>query len=335
MNDLVSIIVPVYNVEKYLEKCLKTILRQTYDNIEIILINDGSTDKSKQICEKFAKKDSRIVLINQENKGVSYARNVGIKKARGKYITFVDSDDWVENEFIETLYNNIKEEQVDVVRCQYYKNTDTEQVSVEEQSFSKSYSSKEIKKEIIPDLITGKRMAYIYLLLIKKEIVNKVNKFNEKLYVMEDTSFYIDLLFTVKNIKIIDEKLYHHYQNSNSLILSPINIERNMKNILEVNKYMREILAKHKEEKFIKILDIHHFVIIINHILKFYRAKYSNKDIEKCIKSINETKYFKEMCNKIDKRKVKVQYKIALKLLEKGNYKLLLLLWKVIYLLKG
>lgn len=97
----ISIIVPVYNTEKFLEKCLNSLINQTLKDIEIICINDGSTDKSLQILEKFANKDKRIQIINQTNSGLSVARNIGIKKAKGEYIGFVDSDDWVDLNFFE------------------------------------------------------------------------------------------------------------------------------------------------------------------------------------------------------------------------------------------
>ena len=106
MSYKVSIIVPVYNVEKYLERCLNSLINQTLKEIEIICINDGSTDNSKLILEKYASDDSRIKIINQENQGLSIARNNGLKAAKGEYIGYVDSDDWISENFYELLYNN-------------------------------------------------------------------------------------------------------------------------------------------------------------------------------------------------------------------------------------
>ena len=103
MKDKISIIVPVYNVEKYLSECLESLINQIYKNIEIILINDGSTDSSLKICQKYKKKDNRIKLINKKNEGVSKARNIGVKEATGKYILFVDSDDYLSSNAVETL----------------------------------------------------------------------------------------------------------------------------------------------------------------------------------------------------------------------------------------
>ena len=103
-NDLISIIIPIYNVEKYMEKCLNSVVNQTYNNIEIILIDDGSKDKSREICDNYAKKDNRIKVVHKENNGVSSARNTGIDMSKGKYITFIDSDDYIDTDYIETLY---------------------------------------------------------------------------------------------------------------------------------------------------------------------------------------------------------------------------------------
>ena len=107
MRDSISIIVPVYNVEKYLEKCIDSILNQSYQNLEIILIDDGSTDNSGSICDEYKKKDQRVQVIHQKNQGQSSARNAGLNIAKGSYIGFVDSDDWIEQNMYEKLYKNI------------------------------------------------------------------------------------------------------------------------------------------------------------------------------------------------------------------------------------
>ena len=104
MNELISVVVPVYNVENYLEKCVSSITNQTYKNLEIILVNDGSKDNSGAICDDLAKNDSRIKVIHKENGGLSDARNTGINVATGEYIGFVDSDDWIERDMYEQLY---------------------------------------------------------------------------------------------------------------------------------------------------------------------------------------------------------------------------------------
>lgn len=116
-EEVISIIVPVYNVEKYLDRCIKSIVNQTHSKLEIILIDDGSTDKSGEICDNWSKIDSRIKVIHQQNSGVSAARNAGLKNVHGKYIGFVDSDDYIKNDMYEFLYKNIIEKNVQIAIC--------------------------------------------------------------------------------------------------------------------------------------------------------------------------------------------------------------------------
>lgn len=121
MDDLISVIVPIYNVEQYLERCIESIRCQTYKNIEIILVNDGSADKSGLLCDQFSKSDPRIKVIHKENGGLSSARNAGLKAAKGKFVGFVDSDDWIANDMYEYLYNLISKNEADVsdIACIY------------------------------------------------------------------------------------------------------------------------------------------------------------------------------------------------------------------------
>ena len=116
-KEKITIVVPIYNAEKYLERCIKSILDQTYENLEIILVNDGSTDKSLEICEKFKAEDNRIIIINKENGGVSSARNKGIDAATGKFIIFIDADDYIEKEMFEVLEEDLFKNNVDISMC--------------------------------------------------------------------------------------------------------------------------------------------------------------------------------------------------------------------------
>lgn len=117
IEPLISIIVPVYNVERYISRCIESLINQTYINIEIILVDDGSTDNSYNICEKYAKEDLRVKLFHKKNGGVSSARNIGLKNAKGEYITFVDSDDWVKDDMIEHLLKKLNDNNVDISIC--------------------------------------------------------------------------------------------------------------------------------------------------------------------------------------------------------------------------
>ena len=120
-NELISIVVPIYNVEKYLRMCLDSILDQTYEHFECLLINDGSPDNSAEICREYVEKDARFRYFEKENGGLASARNLGIKYSKGKYISFIDSDDWVEPDYLEVLHSKIKEYNTDFVISSYKK----------------------------------------------------------------------------------------------------------------------------------------------------------------------------------------------------------------------
>ena len=121
MDSLISVIVPIYNVEKYLERCVESIINQTYKNLEIILVDDGSPDNCPQMCDDYAKKDSRIKVVHKKNGGLSDARNAGMKVATGEYVSFIDSDDYISLDFYETLLETIVDNDSDIVECSVVK----------------------------------------------------------------------------------------------------------------------------------------------------------------------------------------------------------------------
>ena len=124
MKSLVSVIVPIYKVEKYLNKCVDSIINQSYKNLEIILVDDGSPDKCGEICDKYAEKDSRVKVIHKENGGLSDARNAGIDIAKGDYLLFVDSDDWITSNICEVLIKNANDNLSDIIACNQYESFD-------------------------------------------------------------------------------------------------------------------------------------------------------------------------------------------------------------------
>ena len=151
----VSVIIPVYNASKYLERCINSLLSQTLASCEFIFVNDGCTDGSQQILEQFQLQDARVKIIHQENKGVSEARNEGLKIAQGTYIGFVDADDYVEHNFFDTLYQTAEAYQLDIVSCNYFSSQDgksfTSKPPFKEHTL---YESDTIKKEILPYFIS-------------------------------------------------------------------------------------------------------------------------------------------------------------------------------------
>ena len=151
MNTMISIIIPVYKVEKYLDKCIKSIVSQTYSNLEIILVDDGSPDKSGLICDKWATLDSRIRVVHQKNAGAGAARNVALKLAQGEFISFVDSDDYLSVNMFKNLLSYF-EEDIDIVECEFISVEEDDVLFIDEKSVqARVFSSEEAMREHIAD----------------------------------------------------------------------------------------------------------------------------------------------------------------------------------------
>lgn len=215
MNDLISIIVPVCNVEKYLKKCVDSILNQTYRNIEVILIDDGSPDNCGKICDEYAQQDSRVKVMHIKNGGVSNARNIGIEMSVGQYIGFVDSDDVISEEMYEKLLQVALENNADIVQCNYcYLFEDDHTENMERKINNKKIDSvDEVKRAFINGLIYPS----VATKLFKKEIVRNI-RFNTALKVAEDRLFVFECCCKSSKVVLIDDVLYYYFQRENSAI---------------------------------------------------------------------------------------------------------------------
>lgn len=167
MGDLVSIIVPIYNVELYLDECISSLVNQTYTNLEILLINDGSTDGSLKKCEEWANKDSRIRVLSKDNEGLGPTRNYGVKNATGEWIAFIDSDDWCEKTYIEKMYKAVHRENVDMARCNY------REVDVTGQTMKVSNRYETLGKVRDDYMIFTETGICIWTILVKRELFEK------------------------------------------------------------------------------------------------------------------------------------------------------------------
>lgn len=206
-KDLISVIVPVYNAENTLERCVNSIIKQTYSNIEIILVNDGSKDSSLSTCNKLKLNNKNIRVIDSINKGVSSARNIGIKNAKGKYIMFADSDDYVDSKWCESLYSVVEENKfcicniycVDYINNNIYTENDID-TYIKKFSINQFYEVYKLKLLNQP-----------YNKIYEKKILDKSNiKFNEDLSLGEDLLFNLDYLLQCNEIEIINEKNYFY-----------------------------------------------------------------------------------------------------------------------------
>ena len=213
MNSLVSIIVPVYNVEKYLQKCIKSLQEQSYENIEIILVDDGSTDKSSILCDNIAKVDKRVSVIHKNNGGLSDARNLGLSFANGDFILFVDSDDWLERETIKTAYMKIISSNADVVVWGYYADFVSDD---EEIIFQKSYSligtcNRITKEEVFSEKDALELYGYAWNKLYRKNILQNL-KFEKGISLVEDILFNATIAERSNKIEFIDYIGTHYIQ---------------------------------------------------------------------------------------------------------------------------
>lgn len=214
-NHLVSIIVPVYKAENYLSRCVNSILKQTFSDFELILIDDGSPDNSGKICEDYAQKDKRIIVIHQENQGVSAARQKGLDNATGDYVIHADPDDWVEPDWLETLYHEAERTKADMVMC------DFERV-YSDKTFYCSQKPISLKNEdILNDLISEKIWGSCWNKLVRLECFHKYNvHFHPEMNLWED--LYVNCMLLIHDIKVayVAKALYHYdsYINENSIV---------------------------------------------------------------------------------------------------------------------
>lgn len=219
---LLSVIVPIYNVEKFLPKCLDSILNQTYKNLEIILVDDGSTDCSAEICDEYEKKDSRIKLLHQENRGVGIARNVGLDYANGKYITFVDSDDYIRPQMYEKMMDCIRNKQVDICMCMFrYEDELGNEVLRKEQIHPQIYGKK-IGEEFAESLYLGRYENMMVISMCNKIFHRKVFELDRFLEIpyAEDDEIISRIINRGHSIYILEDMYYVYVKNSKSLVQS-------------------------------------------------------------------------------------------------------------------
>lgn len=243
----VSVIVPVYNAEKYLVQCLDSIVKQTLKDIEIILIDDGSTDGSAEICKNYLS-DSRVSYYHKENEGLAAARDDGMMRANGEYIGFVDSDDWIKPDMYEKMYNAAKSNDSDVVFCNCIQNENGHRFSRELPVGA--YNRDKIKSEVLPKALAfiskdgGKRAIRWSncMRIYKKDTLNKNNiKFDRRLRRSQDLQLTYESMLVAQNFYYIDEPFYHNRVVSDSLSRGYT------KNMWPLYTYLIEILYKDTE----------------------------------------------------------------------------------------
>jgi len=291
MKDLISVVIPVYNVEKYLDKCLNSVTKQTYKNLEIIIVDDETKDNSNEIIENYRKKDKRIKVIHQKNGGLSCARNSGIKKASGEYITFLDSDDYLEFDMYEHLLNCLKNNNADIAICNFIEELEDE--------------PKKVEKEDKYELLMFSKMDALHQLILDKKITNhawnklyKLELFNNVEYPngrnMEDIATTYKLFEKCDKIVYSSKIGYHYIQRSSSIMgnLSKKRILETEKSYSERNEYLIKKYPILKEQIDIDNLKLYKTLCYLAALGDFNELLDSNKYNENYLYFKNNYKYY-------------------------------------------
>lgn len=260
MKDLISVVVSIYNVEKYLRKCIETIINQTYNNIEIILVNDGSTDNSLKICDEYKVKDARISIINKKNGGLSDARNTGLKSAKGKYICFIDADDYINEKYIEELYKLIIENNAQIAVCNFEKVDENEKCIFKNDITTNQFSGKEALEYLNGDNFSVVAWDKLYDINLFKNIKYPVGKIHED----EFTTY--KLYYIAEKIAITSKVLYYYRQVETSIMNRKFNIKR--LDALEAFEEKTKFFLEKKEKKLYKLALIEYEKNMIDYSIK-------------------------------------------------------------------
>lgn len=294
-NPMVSVVIPIYNVEKYLKNCIDSILNQSFKDFEIILVNDGSTDKSIEICNEYVKKDSRIILINKKNGGLSSARNAGLNVAKGKYISFIDPDDCISENYFNILVEKAENNNCDVIVSGY--KTIPNNIEI-----IPSYKLNKILKGtdfiLSSDNVHSKNelcfvWRYLYRLKLIKE--NKI-LFNEKIFIGEDVVFNLEILCNSGRVVAISDILYYYTTNNfNSLMRCKFkpNLEKSLIEQYERRMYLSTKYKLMDNEEYKNDLANYY----INSIYRMLINNLKNSEISNFkdeVKRISNNKMFRE-----------------------------------------
>ncbi len=302
MEEKISIIVPIYNVEKYIKRCVDSILKQTYKKLEILLVDDGSPDNCGKICDEYKKIDKRVKVIHKKNGGLSDARNKGIENATGKYIMFVDSDDYIEIDMVEYLYRLLKKNKCEIAICNYiydYSNKDKNYIAIDG-TFEKIYNSHEAIKELLKDETIK---SFAWNKLYRTELFQNI-KFPVK-RLMEDVATTYKLFMNANKIVFGSEPKYHYVQREGSIL-------HNKKANFYIDFYEMAY------ERYKNIMQSKYKNIPENKISMLYVSfnftLVQNKEVKQYIKENNVVKRTKELITDIYINKYKVRKTTRIKM---------------------
>lgn len=220
-QPLVSVIIPIYNVEKYLDRCIASVVDQTYRNLEIILVDDGSTDNSPAICDEWAERDERIKTVHKINEGAGMSRNAGMDNASGDYVLFVDSDDYIDLSAAEKCVEALKTDNSDIVmfgRVEVKSNGETKNKPIVADKYF--FAGEEVTQDVLPGLFISEKGVGVgvcgKMLSLAKIKENGIRFRSEREILSEDACFLLELFRLINSVSLVDENFYYYYQNENS-----------------------------------------------------------------------------------------------------------------------
>ena len=308
MDELISVIIPVYKAERYVEKCIDSIINQSYQNLEIILVDDGSPDNCGRICDEYAKKDNRIIVIHKKNEGVAEARNSGLDKASGNCIAFIDADDWIEKEYFEEMFKQLKEQKADVVLCAYNRVTGSRIEKINEKGENISFNTQEY---LINSLNPQTGFGVCHTKLIKSKCLKDI-KFNRDLHVGEDALFNIEISKNIQKAYIHRKVLYNYRINSDSVVkrFDENYAQKYLNAMKSVEQY---ITCNYKEKKIIQnyynFVAYHVMLVAVNYC---YNPKNNCNNRRKLLSEVCNNEVFKEGIEKSNYENISLTRKITL-----------------------
>lgn len=271
MNEkpLISVIVPIYNVEEYLNKCVGSIVSQTYNNLEIILVDDGSLDNCPKMCDEWHDKDKRIVVIHKENGGLSDARNAGMEIMKGEYVSFVDGDDYIDERYIEVLYNNLVKYNADISQVSFNTEELLSSNEIKINVLDASVSCKNFYISKIPQMMISSCAKLFKTDLIGNQRFPKGRNF-------EDQFFTPRVVYYANNIVMSNERLYNYVNRQNSITRVPFNAQK-MLDILWVMQENRRFFKENKVFDMAIILYFHRKKLISKLNIEAYIENFHNE----------------------------------------------------------
>lgn len=336
---LISIIIPVYNAENYINKCLDSILAQTYKKFEIICIDDGSTDNSANIINRYSEQNANLKFIQQNNTGASAARNLGLRQASGEYIMFIDADDYIEQNMLEEMIKEAQISKFDYVVCGLcadYMNNDDELIKSTKYQLKprRLYGNRIIANNIL-DLFENEKINGPCCKLIKKNVIYKYNiNMPENIYLQEDLYFNVKVLSVIKSMSVISEP-YYHYICRNVESVTKKYYEKKLEMLSFVNKEVIEYVSDRIDDT--RKLQVIYYLYVKNLYSSFIDlfhidCKKSKKEKIDYIASTIKTKEFYTNIKLANKNGIK--YKVLLYIMKTKNKYIIYYICKILFFLK-